>query len=231
MSFIAALFAGLAAWFMFAPNPRVRGVAQRIITPAQHISPRIITTVTVLMAAAAFIVLGGWLGLVAAAAVWLLAPAFWRRMLNRLDDDHLVVKQVAPIADMLAAAIAAGVHIDVALRALAQAVDDPAARILHRVVHARSLGASAEESWSGCPTPMLAIAQAIVRTERSGAGLVDVLHGVADDARRAHRTQVEVAARTAGVRAVAPLAACFLPAFLLVGVVPVVASLVVDFAW
>jgi hypothetical protein len=36
---------------------------------------------------------------------------------------------------------------------------------------------------------------------------------------------VEVAARTAGVRAVIPLVACFLPAFILLGVVPVVAGL------
>ena len=46
--------------------------------------------------------------------------------------------------------------------------------------------------------------------------------------RRDRQRAVEVAAQAAGVRAVAPLAACFLPAFLLLGVVPVVASLAGD---
>jgi hypothetical protein len=39
---------------------------------------------------------------------------------------------------------------------------------------------------------------------------------------------VEVAARSAGVRSVAPLAACYLPAFILLGIVPVVASMATD---
>jgi hypothetical protein len=43
--------------------------------------------------------------------------------------------------------------------------------------------------------------------------------------RRRHRREVEVAARSAGIRAVGPLAACFLPAFLLVGTMPVIASM------
>jgi hypothetical protein len=36
---------------------------------------------------------------------------------------------------------------------------------------------------------------------------------------------VQAAARAAGVRVVAPLALCFLPAYLVIGVVPIVASL------
>ena len=64
-----------------------------------------------------------------------------------------------------------------------------------------------------------------MRSAQSGAPLSTVLARIAQDMRRDRHAAVEVAARSAGVRAVAPLAACFLPAFLLVGVVPVVASL------
>ena len=39
----------------------------------------------------------------------------------------------------------------------------------------------------------------------------------------------DAAARAAGVRAVGPLAAAFLPAFLMIGVVPVVVSLALPF--
>jgi pilus assembly protein TadC len=55
--------------------------------------------------------------------------------------------------------------------------------------------------------------------------LVDVLPVIAEELRRDARVRAEAAARSAGVRAVLPLVACFLPAFLLIGVVPVVASL------
>lgn len=231
MTILAAVFAGLAAWFAIRPPARLRQPPVPRSGKVEPMSPMVMRSTTLIAAGAAFIVLGGWLGVVAAVAIWLLAPTLWERITRRGDDARVVVKYVAPIADMLSAAVSAGVHVDVAVRTIADAIDEPAARAMRRVAHARSLGASAEEAWAGCPAPLEPIAQAIVRTERSGAGLVDVLHGVADDARRAHRTQVEIAARTAGVRAVAPLAACFLPAFLLVGVVPVVVSLVEGFAW
>ena len=231
MTILAIVFAALAAWFAIPPRARLRKPAVPRSQKAEPVSPIVIRSATLIAAGAAFVVFGGWLGVVAAVAIWLLAPVFWERVTRRGDDALAIVKYVAPIADMLSAAVSAGVHIDVAVRTIADAIDEPAARAMRRVAHARSLGASAAEAWSGCPAPLEPIAQAIVRTERSGAGLVDVLHGVADDARRAHRTQVEVAARTAGVRAVAPLAACFLPAFLLVGVVPVVVSLIEGFAW
>ena len=65
----------------------------------------------------------------------------------------------------------------------------------------------------------------MVRSAASGAPLAGVLARVAEDLRRDRQQVVEVAARAAGVRAVAPLGACFLPAFVLVGVVPVVVSL------
>jgi len=68
----------------------------------------------------------------------------------------------------------------------------------------------------------------MARSARSGAPLADVLSDVADDLRLARTRDVQVAARAAGVRAVGPLAACFLPAYLLLGVVPVVASLASD---
>jgi hypothetical protein len=53
-----------------------------------------------------------------------------------------------------------------------------------------------------------------------------VIAGVSSDARREHRSRVEIAARSAGVKAVAPLAACFLPAFFLMGVAPIIAAFV-----
>ena len=89
------------------------------------------------------------------------------------------------------------------------------------------MGAAAEHAWqSVMDEPALApIGEAFRRSSASGAPLVRVLTGVARDLRRRHLLAVQSAARSAGVSAVVPLAACFLPAFLLLGVAPVVASL------
>ncbi len=48
---------------------------------------------------------------------------------------------------------------------------------------------------------------------------------VAEDARRVSTARAERAARRAGVLAVGPLGICFLPAFMLLGVVPAVVGL------
>ncbi|WP_026240477.1 hypothetical protein [Parafrankia discariae] len=67
-----------------------------------------------------------------------------------------------------------------------------------------------------------ATAAAIGRTESSGAKLAATLTRIGDRARQEAHAAAIAAARRAGVLAVAPLGLCFLPAFLLLGVVPVV---------
>jgi pilus assembly protein TadC len=77
----------------------------------------------------------------------------------------------------------------------------------------------------GGPAPVRAFATALVRCAESGAAPAAVLRAVADDARAAARTAGEAAARRAAAAAVLPLGLCFLPAFVLAGVVPLVAGL------
>jgi tight adherence protein B len=72
------------------------------------------------------------------------------------------------------------------------------------------------------PRVVLATARALGRAEESGARLATTLSGVAERAREDAHAATIAAARRAGVAAVAPLGLCFLPAFLLIGVVPVV---------
>lgn len=77
------------------------------------------------------------------------------------------------------------------------------------------------------PVPALAaFGRAVARALDSGAPLGPALVGIAAEQRARRRSAAEAAARRVGVRAVGPLALCFLPAFVLVGVVPVVASIV-----
>ncbi|MCW2599061.1 MAG: type secretion system protein, partial [Frankiales bacterium] len=67
---------------------------------------------------------------------------------------------------------------------------------------------------------------ALTRAAEGGAPVAVGVLRVAEDARREATGRAERAARRAGVLAVGPLGLCFLPAFLLLGVVPAVLGLV-----
>ena len=67
-------------------------------------------------------------------------------------------------------------------------------------------------------------ARDLARCADSGAAISQVLAVHAAEARARRRAQRETSARTTGVRSVLPLVCCFLPAFVLVGVVPIVAA-------
>ncbi|KPM53068.1 secretion system protein [Frankia sp. R43] len=69
---------------------------------------------------------------------------------------------------------------------------------------------------------VLAAVAAIGRTESSGARLATTLTRISTRARQETHAAAIGAARRAGVLAVAPLGLCFLPAFLLLGVVPII---------
>ena len=117
-----------------------------------------------------------------------------------------------------------------ALAAVSEAVPAPAGDELARVVAQLRLGAGAGQAWA----PLLAVestaplARAVQRSSETGAPLAQALTRVADDLRARRRGELLAAARVAGVTAVLPLGLCFLPAFALLGVVPVVVSLVVE---
>ena len=69
------------------------------------------------------------------------------------------------------------------------------------------------------------VARDVARSAKSGTSLVEVLQAHSDEARLVAEEVALQRARTAGVRSVVPLVACFLPAFVLVGVVPIIAGL------
>ena len=147
----------------------------------------------------------------------------WRR---RRTDPRLA-RQAIPAADLLSVIVASGAPLVVAVRAIAESLPEPAGPVLARVTRSLAMGATVREACAplvGEPSwrPLI---DALERSVRTGAPTAQVLARAADDLRRERLRTADIAARAAGVRAVAPLAACFLPGFLLLGVVPVVASL------
>jgi pilus assembly protein TadC len=137
-----------------------------------------------------------------------------------------VGRQLPAALDLLAACLAAGATPSHALAAVGEAFDGEVGTKLSAVARLARLGAPVETAWSNClGDPRWApIARAVIRAHHSGAALTDVLVHLADDRRRALRTDAQAAAERSGIAIVLPLGACFLPAFVLVGVVPVVAG-------
>jgi pilus assembly protein TadC len=68
----------------------------------------------------------------------------------------------------------------------------------------------------------------VVRAGESGSAVVPALQRLAADLRSAGRSDLEAAVQRAGVWVLAPLGLCFLPAFLCLGVVPLVLGIAGD---
>ncbi len=122
--------------------------------------------------------------------------------------------------------MSAGAQPDAAADAVGRAVGGPAGDELRRVTAALRLGGDPTATWLSLPPPQAVIGRAFARAAQTGAPLADLLTGVAAEERGRQRAAAEVAARRVGVHAAAPLGLCFLPAFVLLAVVPVVAGLV-----
>jgi len=150
-----------------------------------------------------------------------------RRGRTQRERTRLGLLAQAPVlADLLSAAISAGASVQDALTVVTSTVDEPLRSRLDAVRASVALGAPQTVAWAQLldDDALAPIASAVIRSAQTGSTISIVLDAAAVDMRHAHRAQVEVAARSAGVRSVAPLALCFLPAFLLVGVVPVIAG-------
>ncbi|MGW4383812.1 type II secretion system F family protein [Kitasatospora sp. NPDC004531] len=187
----------------------------------------------VLLGAAVAVLVGGWagaaVGAVAGWAGWRLLPRVRAPDGGRPVVEHgWLVRQLPLTADLLAACLGSSGSPAGAARAVADSVPSPMRERLSGVAAQLSLGASPERCWEGlavdCP-PMAPLARCLARTTRTGAPPATALVGLAQSQRAAAARAAHARVRRAGVLATAPLGLCFLPAFVLIGVVPVVMGL------
>jgi pilus assembly protein TadC len=190
-------------------------------------------TACVLAGVALVVVVGGPAGLVLGAGAGLvgrlllrgLEPASERAARERLEAD------LPTALDLLAACLGGGASTVAAVRAVAEAVPGPAGTRFAQVGAALDVGAPPGEAWErlavGEPDGLAAgAARALTRAAEGGAPVAEAVARRAELARAQARGRREQAAARAGVLAVAPLGLCFLPAFVLLGIVPVVVGLV-----
>lgn len=130
--------------------------------------------------------------------------------------------------DLLAAALRAGLPVARAVHAVLAGVPPGPAERLREVVDLLTLGADPVSAWArALHHPDTApLARAARRTARSGAALAGAAADLAAEARAKVADQAEARAQRAAVLVAGPLALCFLPAFLCLGVLPVVIGLV-----
>jgi Flp pilus assembly protein TadB len=155
------------------------------------------------------------------------------RILGRLEPRAVRLRRARILAelpmaiDLLAACLRGGGAWHESVEAVADAIGDPLGSELARVAARIRLGADPAEEWLGLTNePILApLGRAAARAATGGAPVAATLARLARDQRRTARAAASARARTAGVRAVAPLGLCFLPAFVLLGIVPAVAGI------
>lgn len=159
------------------------------------------------------------------------------RLLGRLEsravraDREQLLRDLPLVLDLLASCLAGGAALPSAAAAVAQAVPGPAGQRLAAVGAALAVGSPPGEAWAALAgadrddDPWAPAARALRRAADGGAPVAAAVSRLAAEARADARSQAEQAARRVGVLAVAPLGLCFLPAFVLIGVVPVVVAL------
>lgn len=130
-----------------------------------------------------------------------------------------------PLAlDLAAAALRSGRPLADALALAAPAAGPHTALALDRVAALTRLGADPAQAWSAVPRdgPLGEVARVAIRSAASGLRLASGFERLAGELRAERSAAAAVRAHRAAVSSMAPLAACFLPSFVCLGVVPVV---------
>lgn len=141
---------------------------------------------------------------------------------------ELLVAGMPQVCDLLAVCLESGLPLRFAAAEVARVLAGPLGTVLAEVSTTVALGADEAEAWAqlAVDEPALAgLGREVARTVGSGVALAANLRALGVDARRQVVAAAQVRARRVGVRSVLPLMTCFLPSFLLLGVVPIIGGI------
>lgn len=134
----------------------------------------------------------------------------------------------AMMLELVAAMIEAGAGVGRALELVAASADPMYCQALRPVVAALAMGADWETAWGSSgvrPQGILDLQEALGFAALTGAPSSAILYSQAARLRRGRFRAAEKRAATLGVKLVVPLGLCSLPAFICLGVVPVLLAL------
>jgi pilus assembly protein TadC len=176
------------------------------------------------------VLIGGVIGAGAAVGMTLSGERLLRS--RDADDESAVrsalLRDLPGACDLLGVCLAAGMPVGGALAAVGEASATPLGPHLRGVAALYRLGAEPRRAWADAPAELAALGRVLVRAGESGSSVVPALRALAADSRAAARAAAEAGVQRAGVWVLAPLGACFLPAFLCLGVVPLVLGIAGD---
>ncbi|MFC4943253.1 type II secretion system F family protein [Pseudonocardia sp. GCM10023141] len=163
------------------------------------------------------VVLGG-----ATAAILVVALRRMARPAPQESDAELAGRW-----ELLAVCLDAGLPVAAAVSAAAAPLRGSAGILLRRVAGLLELGADAAEAWHGAEElpALAAFARAAGRSAGTGAALAQVAAAESTRLRAGLVDTAQARAQRAAVLITAPLGLCFLPAFLVLGIAPVVIGL------
>jgi Flp pilus assembly protein TadB len=218
--------AAVSAWQPSAGYVRNRTLSSTMPALGPRHRPRWVGTVGA--ALAVLLVVDGPVGGVVAAAVAYLVHHRSRAATTAPHRSAAARRALElPIAvEVLASCLTIGATQEQALEAVAQGLGGSLADDFSRTAGALRVGADVAEAWSLVPsTDLRSLASVLSRAHVTGAPVAPQLWMLADQHRQVARLVAMDAARTLGVRSTGPLGLCFLPAFVLVAIVPLVLSL------
>lgn len=145
------------------------------------------------------------------------------------DADSLAV---ASTFDVFAACLDSGMAVSSAAAAAARSAPQRLAAVLDRAADMLALGADSAAAWSNSDLPLDNHGDALLRLARrsamSGAALALGVADLADQSRHDAASAADARAQRASVLIAGPLGLCYLPAFVCLGIVPIVAGLAGD---
>ena len=229
----AAALAAVAA-ALAVPAPRRQGLLSDAVgvEPAERRgapSARALRAGAAVGAAlAALLLVPGVPGLVVAAiagpVVWLRSGG-WESTAVRRRREALEA-EVPHVVDLLVAALHVGAAPVEALGRVAAVTGGPMGEELESWLARLRLGADPVAVWRGMAEhPQLGrLGATLARSAESGAPVAEALRRLSDELADRARADVEARVRQVEVKAAVPLGVCLLPAFVLTGVVPLVAG-------
>lgn len=139
---------------------------------------------------------------------------------------------VASSLDVLAVCLSAGMAVPAAAMATAPSSPPQLAAVLRRAADMLALGVEPAVAWAapgGAVDPQVeSLLRMARRSASSGAALADGVAALAAAVRHGAADAARAAAERASVLIAGPLGLCYLPAFVCLGIVPVVAGLAGD---
>ncbi|MCJ7827246.1 MAG: hypothetical protein MUP36_03290, partial [Demequinaceae bacterium] len=166
----------------------------------------------------------GWFLLAIGGSLWWGGRAWLRHLVAHAEAAGSDAASMALPLALMEAAVGSGLDIRSALADVGWAIE-PGGEWLTRVAEALGRGDPWSEAWEGAGHP--AIERALKSSWHRGASPVATLRATREAIVEKGREDAEREAGRLGVGATLPLALCLLPAFVVIGVVPLVVALAI----